>query len=54
MSNSQSAEIFLQEFVTVDLGEGAGPKQVTRKLHGTLSGREQVIVLHLPLAGRAA
>jgi Putative exonuclease SbcCD, C subunit len=35
--------------VTVDLGEGTGPRQVTRKLHGTLSGGEKAIVLHLPL-----
>ncbi|MGH3867192.1 MAG: TIGR02680 family protein [Pseudonocardiaceae bacterium] len=35
--------------VTVDLGEGTGAKQVTRKLHGTLSGGEKAIVLHLPL-----
>jgi uncharacterized protein (TIGR02680 family) len=35
--------------ITVDLGEGTGPRQVTRKLHGTLSGGEKAIVLHLPL-----
>ncbi|MGH4013607.1 MAG: TIGR02680 family protein [Pseudonocardiaceae bacterium] len=40
--------------VTVDLGEGTGPRQVTRKLHGTLSGGEKAIVLHLPLFAAVA
>ena len=35
--------------VTVDLGDDSGGRQVTRKLHGTMSGGEKAIVLHLPL-----
>jgi hypothetical protein len=35
--------------VTVDLGDDGGGRQVTRKLHGTMSGGEKAIVLHLPL-----
>ena len=35
--------------VTVDLGDDGGQRQVTRKLHGTMSGGEKAIVLHLPL-----
>lgn len=43
-----------QFVVRVDRGDGAGWQQVTKRVHGTMSGGEKAVVLHLPLFAAAA
>jgi uncharacterized protein (TIGR02680 family) len=40
--------------VKIDRSNGAGPQQLTKKLHGALSGGEKAIALHLPLFAAVA